>query len=270
MKKITFKKYSNNVNLLHLYEHVVCNKLREYLFSKGYFGYIDYFLSGRTYDYGWTSIEFEIHNYELLDIIENINNIPFEFSKRDVNNAYLSMMAEEKCHFGISSESIDFYEEINKLNKAPWVDGNIYKKTDIKNDEILLREDDCIKTKEYEFEIIINPGHTSEKKLREIVARSIQYNVWQMLSVKRGYYVDDPRIDNNTLYVKADVLDDMEVDLEKDKKYILSILDKMIKSGAFERMQKMLIKGRVISDRTDIMPIVNDFSFSLKYDGAVI
>lgn len=244
-----YLKYSDNPNLLHIYEHVVSIRLHEKLQQEGYFPYVDYALKAITHDSGYSSMSLEIYNNELRGVdLKYLNQITF--SDEDISKAYLQVIAEEGVTFRLVSPEDNLKDEISKLHASSWTEELIdvdYDSRQMISDKTLL-EDDSIVVDEYKMELNFD-GVGLQSSVQEDVFSAIGHTLQVYLSNRRGYYRETMELRKAGIAIgfKVPRFIASEIDMEDDLKVSKQIISQLLHSQSFESLFSKKLEHQELS-----------------------
>jgi hypothetical protein len=120
MHNIILIKHHPSVQLAHLYEHLFLMDANELLNSRGLFKWLDFTLSGTTYEQGGTvAIEFKTYNDQAKECISDLRNIKPNFSEPRVNKALMQLHAEE--YYQLKASNIEvIIKELKAMDEMKW------------------------------------------------------------------------------------------------------------------------------------------------------
>lgn len=249
MDKLLFSKFVDDISVGHLYEHIFCDLLADFLRSRGKLSYVDYSLSARTYHDGRVVIELDIYTKKTAELIKEFISSEIEITKDLINGGLLQIMAELKSDVtGIESDRLE--DRLDKYNKTPWENGEA-----TPNNWILVNPAiEYEKTKENQFGVIEQFISISKSDLSEslwplylIVSKAIRSNlVEDITSASFCFTYENDFINRNELIdinrYRVDKRQSHEITHEYE---IASNFIKMANESSFsERLSDSLINAK--------------------------
>lgn len=119
---VLFTKTVYDTSVGHLYEHIFVDTLTRHLRSAGFFSYVDYHLSAKTLHKGLVTLEVEVYNNSLIEVIDTFLKEPLSIHSDQINGGLLQILAEFSSDIEyLNKDALD--ERLAEYNKAPWVKG---------------------------------------------------------------------------------------------------------------------------------------------------
>lgn len=120
MKSLTLFKPTKHIQLGHLYEHLYCDRIVEYLFDKGVFASVDYMLDGRMYHGGVMTIEFVAYSQIAIDCLNELPCLSITISEDSIRNGQHQLESEFQENFGYTSiETVA--QGLRTIHETAWV-----------------------------------------------------------------------------------------------------------------------------------------------------
>jgi hypothetical protein len=119
MKKVDLVKLTQYVQVGHVYEHVYCRRVSEYMKSRNLYALLDYDMDARTYYAGIISLHITTYTEEALKAIENLLLIDGPISSDEVDGAMLQIFAEKRVDVEYVNKSV-VDKELGRLSKMEW------------------------------------------------------------------------------------------------------------------------------------------------------
>lgn len=119
-----FSKPIHDTSVGHLYEHIFVDLLVEHLRSKGLFSYVDYDLSAKTYHEGSVTLEDDIYNDAVAELVGSFIKTPISIDSDLINGGLLQITAELTSDIEhMNDEAI--ISRLDEYNKSPWEKGRV-------------------------------------------------------------------------------------------------------------------------------------------------
>lgn len=119
MKSLTLFKPTRHIQLGHLYEHIYCDRVVEYLFDKNVFASVDYVLDGKMYHGGIMVIEFAAYTKEAEEYINDLASLSLTIDEDIMLNAWNQVESEKQEPFGHSGYD-NIIAGLKELDSTPW------------------------------------------------------------------------------------------------------------------------------------------------------
>lgn len=119
MKSLTLFKQTKHIQLGHMYEHIFCDRVVEYLFDKNVYASVDYTLDGKMYHGGVMVIEFAAYTKEAEAYINDLISLPLTINEGVMLNAWNQVESEKQWLFGHSGFDA-ILSGLKKLEAMPW------------------------------------------------------------------------------------------------------------------------------------------------------
>ena len=124
MKRLTFIKTIDHIQLGHLYEHIYCANLSKFFRNNGLYAYIDYNIDAKTYYDGYIRLEVELYSTDAVTKKDVIQTLNIDFTQDEVIGGLLQIMAEKYADVKHFDEAYAI-SVLRRYHSAPWeiVDG---------------------------------------------------------------------------------------------------------------------------------------------------
>jgi len=183
---INILKLSNDPNLAHVYEHLVAFGLRKKLQDMGLFNYIDFDISGQTYD-NYMSIEVIHFTDRGKKVVKEVIDQKILPSKDQVLNAVYELFTEHGHR--LTGDIDEIYAGVKQLDGMDWIYLNTTSDLKINSGDIKeTLELTSIEVPIREIKVILSADQNFSAPLFHIIASTIQNNLLPYFASDYQYY----------------------------------------------------------------------------------
>jgi hypothetical protein len=119
MQRIKLMKPVDHAQLGHLYEHLFCTSLVDYLREKGLYAYLDYFISARAYYCGIVEVNLELYTAEAKKVADAVPALEPDFTDDAVSGALIQILAEKRADVQHADLQI-VLKKLRQYQATPW------------------------------------------------------------------------------------------------------------------------------------------------------
>lgn len=182
--------------LAHVYEHMVCNQIKDFMYLQGLFKVVDFALDGTALPNGLIVIDIELYSEEAEQLS---GRIPREvvINEKTVGLALMQVSSEETAPVYIDADFDLLTEELTRLDKKGWQTIDEYaifdQESSQSSDEfIYLTQDTQPQSRTLDVSMTLTKNFTREHRdllpLFDQIASMILMTVQDQLSLRYGVY----------------------------------------------------------------------------------
>jgi len=248
MKSITLFKPTKHIQLGHLYEHIFCDRVVEYLFDKNVFASVDYVLDGKMYHGGIMVIEFAAYTKDAEILLGEIESLRLAINEEVMLNAWNQVESEKQELFGHTGFD-HIIAGLKELDAIPWQTFetlNVIDVNDLRRQTkpFYISSNKMKPTKKLMIDFFVQDTFNHSKRellpLANRVLAVIGMNLQYFLTREAGIYFDDEstHYDKKTLTYRLlfKTYPDFEFSDAQLHDSVAYILDKLRSGGAFQRL----------------------------------
>lgn len=283
MQKIILIKTHPSIQLAHLYEHLYCTRLKELFYEHGLYKYLDFAMSGTTFDHGGlVEIDIELYTPKAIALGSELQHQKISPDQTSISTTFTQILAEEE--FPVNTTGLDNVSDtLLALDQLPWQHIDDFDVLDAKTSKqqkkpVYIDYSHHLPTRKITTKLLLNQEFTVQHRelipLFRHLAKLITFTVQDQLSLMHGYYYDEVSFHSKVhrTYLQAILkvanLNNDTVDLERDIKHSKHIVNKLRSTGAFDRLLREL-KMTSYSERFWVAPNTYDnFDETAVYIGS--
>lgn len=228
MQRAILIKQANDWQIGHLYEHLYCDALDDFLLEHGFLASLDYHISGKTFSNGVIEISVIGFTKQVSEYMHELSNLKIDFSKTPL--AMKQIMAEKSAI--ILTDISLIKEKLNQLEDLRWQSISDVKTLlgFLDSNFLQLQPNDKI-TKDLTVSLTIKNTHLNP--LFPFLANVIKVNLVNfIIKTYGGFYNDDDwNYDNekNVEFCQILTTEDVDIDVFGVQQYFQEIVQKMRK-----------------------------------------
>ncbi len=252
MKTIVFIKAYPIIQIGHMYEHLYAIALVEKLRNHKLYEFVDYYLSGHTYDSGVVELEIEVYSTAVEEVISKLNSISPIMDEDEIMNVWNAIEAEERSFLGFTSHE-EIKSSLQDINNQEWqrLDKiDFIKKLVIPDDQSPLytaegkyRGSNSLQIT-FSFKLQNDQQDTELLPLFDQVSRAIGYNAQYMITRELGLYYENIEgkyeAGEMKTYLEFLAYPEFEMDAKDIHDDIVDLIDELKNGGMFKRLVSLL------------------------------
>ncbi len=251
MQKIILIKTHSSVQLAHLYEHLYCTRLKELFYEHKLYKYLDYALSGTTFNNGGLiEIDIELYTPRAIALSHLLQQQKISTNQAAVSTAFTQILAEEE-----SSISTTGFEKVQKalvgLGKSAWQHIDDFDTFDAKaarqkRPPVYVDYSHRLPTRKITTTLSLErqfaATHRELIPLFRHIAKLVTFTTQDQLALEHGYYNDEVtfRSTAQRTHIKSILkianLANETVDLSRDMAHYQAICNRMYTTNAFKTL----------------------------------
>lgn len=254
MKNIILIKFCNNIQLAHLYEHLFIKSINDLFYSNGLLKFLDYSLSGTTYNNGIIAVDCILYINDTKNLIAQIKLLQIDLGINNnlVDIALNQIIAEESFKIHVTNKD-KLLNSLIELDKTPWE--NIekleifnMKTARVKPDPIYLTKVPQKITRKLRISLILDDIHNNDiLPLYSFLSQIIMFTLINKLTWHEGMYSSTEMSMNKNLrfdcYLDAHRMISKSINIDEVLQMSKSVLNDLNKTS---------INNRVIKSLTDL------------------
>lgn len=202
MKSLTLFKPTKHIQLGHLYEHIYCDRVIEYLFDQNVFASVDYVLNGKMYHGGVMVIEFVAYSDKAVECIKELAPLDLTINEDVMLNAWNQVESEKQELFGHSGFD-NILAGLKELDSISW---EAFDKLDVidlndvrrQTKPFYISSDKMKPTKPFVIDLYLDPATIRDKRellpLANQMLSLVGINTQYFLTREMGIYFDDESV----------------------------------------------------------------------------
>lgn len=267
MKRLVLIKQSPAIQLGHLYEHIFCAHVDTFLYEHHLFPFLDYSLTGRTYEGGIIAIMIDLYTDKAIQASDTIASLPIDVNEETIFTAATQILAEKEKP--IASTGYDMVAKaLTALHDQPWQNIDDLEITDTrrigkKTGPFYIAEGKPLPARKLTVSTLLDtPFAASHNELLPLfrqIAWLMTASFQGTLSDTYGFFSHDDAFKNTSLTVavlnsfSVANANDVDVNISDVLDTCTEVVDDLQKYGAFDRFTQELHTTSYY-DRADTAP----------------